>query len=81
MSESPWYIVTEGTNIRACFDDKNKNPKVFDTEEIAQMEIDRGNEYLKSSVKRVPISVTEYDEKYLGFVEKSGEIKMVEANV
>ena len=81
MSESHWYIVIEGTNIRACFDDKNKNPKVFDTREIAQSEINRVSRNLKSSVKRVPISVTEYDEKYSGFVEKSGEIKMVEANV
>ena len=73
MSDQPWYVVRDGTNIRWCFDEGNKYPKVFDTEEIAQREIERGEMHLNYQVPSVPISATEYDKKYSKFVGKAGE--------
>ena len=70
---SEWYVVNEGTNIRWCFDTKNNSPKVFDTEQIAQREIDRIKKNMTSEVKRVAISAGEYDEKYSKFITSIGE--------
>ena len=71
MTEGPYYIVIEGTNIcdRIMVDRHTYPPKIFDTEEIAQTTIDETVEYrkrvdLKPLNKRVPISVAEYNKKY-----------------
>ena len=71
MTEGPYYIIIEGTNIYDTIRAGRHSyiPKMFDTEEIAQTTIDESVDYRKSAElkpfkKRVPISVAEYNQKY-----------------
>ena len=75
MSDGPYYIVKIGTNKRWCFDHRNKQPKVYDTEEAALEELAFFREI--SATRRgaihVPILVECYNKKYSKFEEQSDE--------
>ena len=56
-----FYVVKEGTDNRWCYDLYNEHPRHYDSSEIAQEHIDRAS----PSVPHVPISVDEYEAKYV----------------
>lgn len=70
MTEGPYFVVVKGTNQRwTSTEGENAFPKIYDTEEIAQKEIDanrksRASLNLPSRTEVEPISATEYNEKY-----------------
>jgi hypothetical protein len=65
-----YYIVDEGTNMRACSKGKSVGePNIYDTAQIAQKHIDDDVDYRRRAgiiarTKRVPISIAEYRKKY-----------------
>lgn len=58
----PHFIVERGTNIRIMIGD-SYTPEVYDTQKLAQGEIDRRKKF-NPSLDYVPITVAEFQEKY-----------------
>lgn len=67
-----FYIVEQGTNIHKTLLGRDvSTPEICDTAEIAQNRIDENTKYRKQNNIRqlctwVPISIAEYNKKYVG---------------